>query len=392
MLEPRRSGGAPRPTGAAPGALVLALLTACGGAAGPGDDAGLTDGPADAGVALDAGPPPDGGPPLPPRAERAHCLAGAEALPERLSETGCFAELPTLRPSPDLIPYDLNAPLWTDGAHKLRWIALPPGARVDASDPERWAFPEGAVIVKAFVLEGVVGAAAPWPAEVRLMWRRPGAWAFASYRFTRTATEAWRVDPEQFERVPIPMQGPSGPTTLSYLYPSVRQCVVCHGPDLAVLGPRTDQLDRVHDYGHTRADQLTVLEAQELFTAPPIRGARLADPFDPAAPLEARARAWLHGNCAHCHRPSGWQPPDMTLDLRGTIPLRETETCDVPVQFVNGAPGRTRVVPGDHGASNLWQRLARRDISQMPPLGTSAPDEAAARLVADWIDALDTCP
>ena len=32
-------------------------------------------------------------------------------------------------------------PLWTDGAAKRRWISLPPGTAIDASDPENWVFP-----------------------------------------------------------------------------------------------------------------------------------------------------------------------------------------------------------------------------------------------------------
>ena len=27
------------------------------------------------------------------------------------------------------------------------------------------------------------------------------------------------------------------------------------------------------------------------------------------------ARAYLHGNCGHCHRPGGWTPPDLDMDL-----------------------------------------------------------------------------
>jgi len=53
-----------------------------------------------------------------------------EQAPRLLSQTGVFASLADLRPSPGLIPYDVNAPLWSDGAVKRRWVALPPGSRV----------------------------------------------------------------------------------------------------------------------------------------------------------------------------------------------------------------------------------------------------------------------
>ena len=41
-------------------------------------------------------------------------------FPQRLSDTGIFRDLATLSPETGLIPYDVNAPLWSDGARKTR--------------------------------------------------------------------------------------------------------------------------------------------------------------------------------------------------------------------------------------------------------------------------------
>src|SRR5262249_33522158 len=46
-------------------------------------------------------------------------------MPKLLSQTGAFKDVRTLTPSESLIPYDLNVSFWSDGASKLRWIAVP---------------------------------------------------------------------------------------------------------------------------------------------------------------------------------------------------------------------------------------------------------------------------
>src|SRR4051794_25567021 len=50
------------------------------------------------------------------------------AIPSLLSRTGAFRDTRGLSPGSALIPYDLNAPFWSDGAAKRRWISVPRGA------------------------------------------------------------------------------------------------------------------------------------------------------------------------------------------------------------------------------------------------------------------------
>src|SRR5262249_14367830 len=71
-------------------------------------------------------------------------------LPSRLSQTGLFHSLETLEPAPGLIPYTVNSPLWSDGAAKRRWIALPGGARITYRPTGEWSFPTGTIFVKHF--------------------------------------------------------------------------------------------------------------------------------------------------------------------------------------------------------------------------------------------------
>ena len=74
-------------------------------------------------------------------------------FPTKLSETGLFTSVKGHQVDPGLIPYDVNAPLWSDGASKERFIALPGDGKIEFADARGWNFPEGAVLVKTFSLD-----------------------------------------------------------------------------------------------------------------------------------------------------------------------------------------------------------------------------------------------
>ncbi|MFI4875911.1 MAG: PQQ-dependent sugar dehydrogenase, partial [Blastopirellula sp. JB062] len=73
-------------------------------------------------------------------------------LPEKLSETGAFQEVASMTLAPGAIEYDVNSPLWSDGAFKRRWAFVPAGQKVEFSADEPWKFPPGTVFVKHFAL------------------------------------------------------------------------------------------------------------------------------------------------------------------------------------------------------------------------------------------------
>jgi glucose/arabinose dehydrogenase len=74
-------------------------------------------------------------------------------FPIKLSETGLFESTRDLRPAPGLIPYSVNAPLWSDGAQKQRYLALPGNSQIEfgaviyphgVNYADRgWRFPDG---------------------------------------------------------------------------------------------------------------------------------------------------------------------------------------------------------------------------------------------------------
>lgn len=153
---------------------------------------------------------------------------------------------------------------------------------------------------------------------------------------------------------------------------------------------RALELNRGFDYGGGLVDdQLRAWNHVGLFASdigPASAYGALADPADTSAPLAARARAYLATNCAQCHRPGGTTGVDM--DLRFEAPLAAMNLVGVRPQ--NGSLGLAdayRVKPGAKDSSVLWERIPRRDATQMPPLATTAADPLAVSLIGQWVDA-----
>ncbi|HVL55013.1 MAG TPA: hypothetical protein VM491_00795, partial [Burkholderiaceae bacterium] len=102
----------------------------------------------------------------------------AEApLPQRLSETGLYEAGSTTHVRAGNLPFVPQYPLWSDGTSKRRWIHVPAGASIDASNPDAWEFPAGTRLWKEFALER--------PIETRMLERlADGSWRFAAYVWT----------------------------------------------------------------------------------------------------------------------------------------------------------------------------------------------------------------
>jgi len=316
------------------------------------------------------------GPALEPRPELQTCLADvSEGMPARLSDTGCFTDLKALDPGPDLIPYDVNSPLWTDGAFKPRYMVVPSPKQITVEDDGSWVFPEGSILIKVFGFEFQVGNPESRRAvETRFMVRRDGQWDYATYEWNDEGTEGTLLE-----------------TTKTVEY------TIHHGAAIdEVLGPKTAQINRDRDYEGVVANQLAAMaeidllalgEAEEI---DPDAQPRMANPQKGEGTLEEQARAYLDANCAHCHRPGGWAPSDTALDFRYQVPLEDTGICD-PMKYFEWA-GTPRLAPGNPQGSGILQRFSLQDDLAMPSIGTSTVDPFGTGLLTDWIAGLDACP
>lgn len=251
--------------------------------------------------------------------------AGAE-LPERLSQTGLGEAGVRI--------FEPRFALWSDGAAKRRWISLPAGTAVDASQPDAWSFPAGTRLWKEFSVDGR-------PVETRVITLgTDGRWQFASY--------VWQGDDAM--RAPARGQVLTLPGGKRYDVPSVGDCMACHaGARSPVLGFAALQL----------GPSVPALLREGLLKHAPAAWATQAPDFTAAGPAEHQARGYLHANCGHCH-------------FDGGVPVPLRLALDV-----GAAPA-----PVPDAAAVLRRAGTRNPYQQMPPLGTREVDAKGLALLA----------
>jgi uncharacterized repeat protein (TIGR03806 family) len=325
-------------------------------------------------------------------------------FPTLLSETGLYRSVADRRPHEALIPYEVNSPLWSDGSIKQRFLAIPGDpdeAKVGLrGSGQGWDFPDGTVLVKEFALEFEAGdPASRRPIETRLMTRQQGEWVGYSYLWNDDRTDAVLVGKEGLDRTYTlrDPEAPGGVRTLDWHYPSRAECMVCHSRAANyVLGLSTEQMNRLVDSGDGQmVNQLAMLEQIGLFKDPlpdrPEALPRLVDPSDATAPIEDRARSYLHANCASCHVEAGGG--NAAINLRFDAPLERLHLVDEsPTQGDLGIADARLVAPGHPERSILFHRITRRGTSQMPPLATNRVDPDAEALIRTWIEQLHAPP
>jgi uncharacterized repeat protein (TIGR03806 family) len=299
-----------------------------------------------------------------------------DTFPKTLSATGCFDAQG--RPTGGLIPYDLISPLWSDGAKKERWMALPDGKTITVNADGDWDFPNGTVLVKTFSVAGK-------RVETRLFMRHDdGLWAGYTYEWNDAQTDATLL--------PAAKTKPVGNQT--WTYPSRSQCIQCHTPAAGgALGPETANMNRDAVYPSTNriSPQLATLEHIGMFSTPLAQNPpKMADPASTSEPLEARARSYLHSNCSHCHRPNGGGQG--TMDLRLLRSFKDTNTCNATnTQGAVGAADKL-LVPGNPAQSIVSLRMRATDSKRMPQIAVSVTDPLGTQVVDDWIRSLTACP
>ncbi|VAW70162.1 hypothetical protein MNBD_GAMMA09-2582 [hydrothermal vent metagenome] len=308
-------------------------------------------------------------------------------FPTLLSQTGCIDAASPLQMAPGLVPYEINAAFWSDGALKERWMALPDGTGITVESNGDWTFPINSVLVKNFSINGK-------RLETRLLVRHAdGLWGGYSYEWNNAETDASLLL--------------NGKTTSkqgqTYIYPSSTDCMKCHTPVTGyALGPETRQLNRDHTYLSTgiTANQLATLNNINYFSTPlsdvPANLPRLTDPADLSASSRDRARAYLYTNCAQCHRQGG--ATNVSLDFNITTADANMNICNVtPIHQIGGASAI--MTPGDASNSSFYLRMSCRDgvgsckpEDKMPPLGSVLVDTRGTATIANWINSLSACP
>jgi uncharacterized repeat protein (TIGR03806 family) len=230
--------------------------------------------------------------------------------------------------------------------------------------------------------------------ETRILKLGPDGWVGLPYVWNESQTEATLdVAGSTIDVTWIHTDGK--PRTNNYIVPNTNQCKGCHiaGERMTPIGPKARHLNRDYAYREGTENQLAYWSRRgALSGAPaPADAPRLGVWDDPgSSPLDARARAWLEVNCAHCHKPDG---PARNSGLDLLAAQRNPASYGVyktPVAAGRGSGGlEFDIVPGQPDRSILAYRIASTHPGvMMPELGKRLVHEEGVALMREWITAM----
>ena len=319
----------------------------------------------------------------------------ADAPAPRLSDYGLFQDEGARAPSPGVTPYDLNTPLFSDYAAKHRYVFTPRGQSAAYRSEGVLEFPVGTVLVKTFAYAPDLRQPTVDErfVETRLLIRKATGWTALAYVWNADQTEATLK--RTGARIDIAFIDPAGASRqINYLVPNQNQCKTCHSADgeLVPIGPKARNLNRDLTYPHGAENQLAAWRRLGHLSGGPTPEAVARTPvWDNASEaLEARARAYLDVNCAHCHSPAGMASTSgLFLGLEETRPAH-LGINKAPVAAGRGSGGlQVSIDPGHPERSILVHRMASNDPGvMMPELGRAIVHEEGVALVSAYIAAL----
>jgi len=310
--------------------------------------------------------------------------AGEDVPPTHLECTGLYANLDKKTIAAGVREYRPGVILWSDGASKTRYISLPKGQKIDASDPNEWKFPVGTKVWKEFVVGGK-------RVETRFFVKKTESyWSHAAYAWNDSESAA-----DLFIGGDVSL--PDGGT---WHIPVSGECEQCHrGRTDRLLGFEQVGLGLDGATGITLAD----LVSEKLIDPAPDRTSLSIG--DDGTGMAAAPLAWLHMNCGvTCHNDNSGSTAygaGMLLRLDPTLldgrPVSGFDSLTTTLGVSVNTPtwhNQVRIVPGDATNSLLVQLIATRadasdpNASQMPPIASRLVDADDAESVIAWINAM----
>ncbi|MEI6466615.1 MAG: PQQ-dependent sugar dehydrogenase [Verrucomicrobiota bacterium] len=333
------------------------------------------------------------------RLERAPIATGHDRpFPAKLSETGLFADLPRAVPAPGLLPYEVNAPGWHDGATLQHFVALPENGAVVPRPGKAWELPDNTVLVQTLTRDGR-------RLETRILLKQQNDWAGYTYLWDEAQRDAVLA-----EKTGADLTLPGG---APWRVPSRAECMMCHSREanfalslnegqlnhgdqlgqwerLGLLAVDLPAYERGRRAGNSGGRGMRPQPGQRrpppttLLPRSPEWLTRYVPVTATAAPLEARARTYLAVNCAHCHTQNGGGNSVMNFEWTASIE-RMVAFGQKPQHGDFDLVDARIMAAGDAGRSVLVPRVAMRGPGQMPPVGSRVPDTEGVRVLAEWI-------
>jgi uncharacterized repeat protein (TIGR03806 family) len=299
-----------------------------------------------------------------PPAQVDSTLITGDTLPAKLSD---FRFFNGAQPNRRVVVYALTTPLFSDYAEKDRYVFVPEGQSASFDAAGKIMFPVGSAIIKTFRHGDV-------KIETRVLLHRASGWVALPY--------VWQGNEAVLKRAGLRTEVLFQGKLVSYAVPNVNQCKECHqsGDSIIPIGPKASNLS---------GDQLARWRAMGLLT-----GTAKVTPMprwdDTKAPLDARARAYLDVNCAHCHYPKGAASNSGLVLTWGTTDRVALGIGKTPVAAGRGSGGMSHAIePGDPANSFMLYRLKSTEPGiAMPELGRSMTHEQGVKLLTEWIAAM----
>lgn len=306
----------------------------------------------------------------------------------KLSEYDFFkGKLSNLTPAENVLPYDLNTPLFSDYAKKKRFIYLPKGEKIGYREKEVLDFPVGTILIKNFYYDaGQLNASSDKILETRLLIHKNDGWVALPYIWNTEQTEAYLEITGG--KIPLMLAGKG---QVNYNIPDMNQCKSCHdkGGRMTPIGPSVRQLNRPNLPDSSGVNQLTQMANMNWLEIPDDELPKLAQWNDETSgSLGERARAYLDINCAHCHNDQG---PAKNSGLNLTIHESDPYRLGVNKKPVAAGRGSANlkygIVPSEPNASILVHRMQTTEPgTMMPELGRTVPHEEGIALIKSWIE------
>ncbi|HYC84688.1 MAG TPA: SO2930 family diheme c-type cytochrome [Chryseosolibacter sp.] len=311
---------------------------------------------------------------------------------EKLSEYGFFiGDLAALNPAPSVIPYNVNTPLFSNYAEKLRFVKLPEGRSATYHDSGAFEFPEGTILIKNFYYPTDFRNPAKGRRilETRLLVREASGWQPYPYVWNEDQTEAYYDAAGETISVEY-ISGTGKKIRSPYVIPNKNQCKGCHTANgrMVPIGVNARQLNGVFEYPTGKRNQLEHwAEARLLMGLPAVVPALAVWDKPASGSLNDRARAYLDANCGHCHSRSG---PANTSGL--FLDIFETDPSHLGVFKAPVAAGRGAgdlqfdIKPGDPDHSIVIFRMRTTDPAiAMPEIGREQIHAEGVALIEEWI-------
>jgi mono/diheme cytochrome c family protein len=337
----------------------------------------------------------------------------SDSIPKVISGTGLFADMRTKALGADVTPFEVNAPLWTDGAIKQRFIAVPKGSQVIYDDTaDTYKYPDRAMVIKNFSVDTIPGDPS---SRILVETRFSGVkkvsgkdkWFLWAYRWRLDQTDADLVtDTGANALVRVYDHGAGQPPRLKkWRYPDKVQCAACHR--IAGTGGRvvlaffTAQLNRALPSGENQLQRFFDAGLLAMPAGVPrpdfAKSPRWARWDDTTAGLEVRSRSYIAANCSGCHGARGIATAaanaiTIDYDYHDMKPHMDLAAKKLVGAFPVDSAGL--IVPGHPERSVLLFRQKSRNTKDqdftaekyaMPPLGSFEPDTNAIKVITAWI-------